>query len=58
MFDKITWVKANLGDSTVARLVVALTRKNKQIESGGCGCGCGDGTATRATEARSDGKQV
>jgi hypothetical protein len=52
MIEKITWVKADLGDSTVSRLVAALTKKNAQVESGGCGCGCGDGSAPRTTEAR------
>jgi hypothetical protein len=52
MIEKITWVKANLGDSTVARLVGALTKKDEQIESGGCGCGCGDGSTPRTTGSR------
>jgi hypothetical protein len=52
MIEKITWVKANLGDSTVSRLVAALTKKNAQIENGGCGCGCGDGTAPPTTATR------
>jgi hypothetical protein len=42
MIANLSWVEANLSDSTVAKLVARLTRKNKTIETGGCGCGCGD----------------
>ena len=40
MIANLSWVEANLSNSTVARLVTRL--KNKTIETGGCGCGCGD----------------
>jgi hypothetical protein len=43
MIANLSWVEANLSDSTVARLVTQLIRKNKNIETGGCGCGCGCG---------------
>jgi hypothetical protein len=53
MTEKILWVEANLNNSTVAKLVDELTRKNQSVESGGCGCGCGDGSIGRAAKAQS-----
>jgi hypothetical protein len=52
MIANLSWVEANLSDSTVARLVTRLTRKNRNIETGGCGCGCGDEVNGLADKAK------
>jgi hypothetical protein len=44
---KISWIKANLGDSGIARLIAKLSKSNG-IEAGSCGCGCGDSVTTEA----------
>jgi len=38
MMKKISWIKANVGDAVVARLVEKLS-KSDSIGTGDCGCG-------------------
>jgi hypothetical protein len=52
MIANLSWVEANLSDSTVARLVTRLTQSDKSIETGGCGCGCGDEVNALADKAQ------
>lgn len=42
MIENISWIEANLRDTTTVKLVSKLSRKKKGIETGICGCGCGD----------------
>ncbi len=41
MMKKISWIKVNVGDEVVARLVEKLSKSNS-IETGECGCGAPD----------------